>query len=135
MSAFIVGRRTINRVVTYIKREAEKDESFNVLVVRKALDVLAIKTWDELVQAMFDMNIEAVDYRYKENNTQAIIKHTDEPVDSLYQVLSSLDCFLYQCNEGKVPEKPLFQFLGDVQHHILRAIVYTLPEYEKAEWG
>jgi hypothetical protein len=130
MSAFIVEDKTINRVITYIKQECYRDPFFH----RRFLEGNGYcGSWDELAQAMYDLNKEAVDYRYKEENVQRKVRYS-ELYGSLYQALKSLDCFLYQCAEGKVPEKPLYKRLEFVQRHLLRQIVSSSQAYDEAEW-
>jgi hypothetical protein len=39
---------------------------------------------------------------------------------SKMQVLKSLQCWLYQCNEGDVANNPLYQFFDSViEHHLM----------------
>jgi hypothetical protein len=58
-----------------------------------------------------------------------------EPVP-LVQVLKSLQCWLYQCNEGDVPTTALYGlFDNDVQLYLMSEIIDTLPEYQNAYWG
>jgi hypothetical protein len=52
------------------------------------------------------------------------------------QVLKSLQCWLYQCNEGDVPTTELYGlFDTDVQMYLMDTIITKLPEYEEATWG
>jgi hypothetical protein len=89
---------------------------------------------------MFQLNIAGVDARYGSGEAVKFRKldyryHVTEPVP-LVQVLKSLQCWLYQCNEGAVPETELYKlFDADVQMYLMSKIIDTLPEYHKAEWG
>jgi hypothetical protein len=89
---------------------------------------------------MFQLNINAVDARYGSGEAMKFRKldyryEVIEPVP-LVQVLKSLQCWLYQCNEGAVPETALYQlFDNDVQLYLMNEIIDTLPEYQNAVWG
>ena len=97
--------------------------------------------WEEhLGQTMFQLNIAAVDARYGKGEAETFRKldyryELDLPVP-LVQVLKSLQCWLYQCNEGDVPTTALYGlFDTDVQMYLMSKIIDTLPEYQHAEWG
>src|SRR6266571_1036277 len=123
MSAFMVEDTTINRVVTWLKRE--------VSTSRFTLDMLA--------QEMFQLNCDGVNARYGNGEAEKFrpLNFTYRPEDcsSLVQVLKSLQCWNYQCSEGDVPETKLYQFFEEVEHHVALQIVMGLPEYKKAKWG
>ena len=46
-----------------------------------------------------------------------------------------MSCLLYQCSEGKVPNRRLYDELNRAAGELAQAIVQDLPEYEKASWG
>ena len=97
--------------------------------------------WEEnLGQAMFQLNISGVEARYgtgeaaKFRNLDYQYRMTQTV--PLVQVLKSLQCWLYQCNEGDVPETELYGlFDTDVQLYLMDKIITALPEYQQAEWG
>jgi hypothetical protein len=95
---------------------------------------------ERLGYAMFQLNINAVDVRYGSGEAMRFRQlnyryHVTAPVP-LVQVLKSLQCWLYQCNEGAVPETALYQlFDNDVQLYLMNEIIDTLPEYQNAVWG
>ena len=97
--------------------------------------------WTErLGQAMFQLNVIAVDVRYGSHEARKSRPLTyryqvTEPVP-LVQVLKSLHCWLYQCCEGDIPETELYKlFDSDVRLYLMSEITTQLPEYEKAHWG
>jgi hypothetical protein len=128
MSAFMVEDTTINRVVTWLKREVQ----------RSRID-LTSDQWDEkLAQIMFQLNCDGVNARYGEGEAEKFrpLNFTYKPeYASRIQVLKSLQCWLYQCREGNVPDTQLYQFFEAVAHHLALHIVMDLPEYDKAMWG
>jgi hypothetical protein len=88
---------------------------------------------------MFQLNIKAVDARYGKSEAAAFRKlnyryQVTEPLP-MVQVLKSLQCWLYQCNEGDVPTAALYiLFDSDIQMYLMDKIITALPEYHKAEW-
>jgi hypothetical protein len=135
MSAFIVEQKTINKIVTWLAQEVER----NTWLWEKARlngIVTANGQWQEqLAQAMYDLNFQAVNQRYSEENTAPPIQYHPELYGSYLAVLKSLQCWLYQCAEGDVPGKPLYQFFEEVERYLALKIVYALPEWDKAAWG
>jgi hypothetical protein len=140
MSAFMVEDKTINYVVNWLRREIDRLS----LIPRKLKEAgfdTSVPGWAEnLGQAMFLLNIKAVDARYGNGEAAKFRKlnyrfeHTEAV--SLVQVLKSLQCWLYQCSEGDVPETALYKlFDEDIRLFLMSKIITALPEYEEAEWG
>ncbi len=139
MSAYMVEDKTINRVVTWLKHQVGSS-SFALSFLAREYDVdLTSDQWDEtLAQVMFQMNCDGVNARYGEGEAERFrsLNFTYKPEDyhSLAQVLKSLQCWKYQCDEANVPETKLYQFFEEAEHHLALQIVMGLPEYEKAAW-
>ena len=140
MSAFIVADKTINNVVNWLQREID-----HLSLIPDKLQKLGVDTtedgWAErLGYAMFQLNINAVDARYGNGEAKKFRKldyryQVTIPVP-LVQVLKSLQCWLYQCSEGAVPETGLYKlFATDIQLYLMSKIIERLPEYQKADWG
>ena len=140
MSAFMVEDTTINRVVTWLKREGAPSRFTLDRLARKYCVDLASDQWDEkLARAMFQLNCDGVNARYGEGEAGKFrpLNFTYKPEGDtfLVQVLKSLQCWKYQCSEGDVPETKLYQFFEEVEHHLALQIVIGLPAYDKAKWG
>src|SRR5437588_12617091 len=139
MSAFMVEDTTINRVVTWLKREVQTSR-FTLDWLAREYDVdLTSDQWDEkLARAMFQLNCDGVNARYGEGEAEKFrpLNFTYKPEGDtfLVQVLKSLQCWKYQCSEGDVPETKLYQFFEEVEHHLALQIVIGLPAYDKAKW-
>jgi hypothetical protein len=139
MSAFMVADKTINNVVNWLMRQ-----KFLVSQIPYKLKGLGIDMtdsgWEEkLGNAMFQLNVIAVDARYGKGEAVKFRKldyryQVTEPVP-LGQVLKSLQCWLYQCCEGNVPETELYKlFEHDVRVYLMMTIIDDLPEYQRAAW-
>ncbi len=143
MSAFIVADKTINNIVNWLDRALE--EVYGTMTIRQKLleqgfDANVTGWAERLGYAMFQLNAIAVDARYGSDAAKKF-----RPPDYHYkvrksvpmvQVLKSLQCWLYQCNEGDVPTTALYGlFDNDVQLYLMTEIIDTLPEYQNAYWG
>jgi hypothetical protein len=140
MSAFMVEDKTINYVVNWLRREIDRLHIISHKLKEVGFDTSESGWAERLGQAMFLLNIKAVDTRY--GNGEAVkfrkldyrFEHTDTV--PLVQVLKSLQCWLYQCCEGAVPETVLYKlFDEDIRLFLMSKIITGLPEYEEAEWG
>lgn len=60
-------------------------------------------------------------------------QRTLKPVSEI-QIKKSLDCYLYQCCEGDIPEKRFYLGVVDFRNRLANKIVNGLPEYDNAEW-
>jgi len=99
---------------------------------------------EHLADAMLAMNIDAFRQRY---GIKALLVEDLDCIDldtrnrgplealSEVQVFKSLQCFLYQCAEGDVDEKPLYKALSAIKSRMASFIRQGTPEYEAAEWG
>ena len=129
MSAYIVEQQTINRAITAL-------DSQDFAYVREELAGVGLgDSLQKLGRAMMAMNIDAVNQRYGDNTNPLVVpyRYYPQPV-SLVQAYKSLSCWLYQCSEGNVPEQELYQIMCRYQATLVSNIIYTLPEWEEAEW-
>lgn len=138
MSAFIVSDSTITRIVEFcyglqFKREAP-------LCYLKSPEYLAgHEQCEEFGQRLYAMNVAAVAQRYGNADDMmpdgGYVYRPDLSDANVYQVLKSLDCYLYQCSEGDVPNRPLFVALDTLRTDLCRILATHTPQYESAEWG
>jgi hypothetical protein len=96
--------------------------------------------WEqELGQAMFQLNIDAVHDRYGAGEAATFrgMTYSYRPAQgSEIQVFKSLRCWLYLCTEGQAVKEPLYRFFHDVvEQYLMSKIICALPEYEQAAWG
>jgi hypothetical protein len=127
MSAFLVADKTINNVVNWLRRNIDQLPIIAAQLQQLNIDTNAPDWAENLGHVMFLLDMNAVDARYGDGEAAKFRKldyhfeHT-EPV-SLVQVLKSLQCWLYQCNEGDVPETELYGiFDTDVQMYLMDKI-------------
>src|SRR5436305_5913292 len=137
MSAFMVEDQTINRVVTWLTREVStRFPEIDRIAQKYGVDLVSEKWEEKLAKAMFQLNCDGVNARYGEGEAEKFrplnFTYRPEVYHSLVQVLKSLQCFLYQCSEGDVPDTKLYQFFEEVEHHLALKIIMDLPEYDKA---
>jgi hypothetical protein len=140
MSAFMIEDHTINYVVNWLRKQIDELSIIPEKLQKLGID-MNIPDWEEILgQEMFQLNIKAIDSRYGKGEARKFRPldyryKVTEPVP-LVQVLKSLQCWLYQCNEGDVPETELYKlFDNDVQLYLMNEIIDTLPEYRDAYWG
>jgi len=92
-------------------------------------------------QAMYEMNCAAIDARYgtgeaaRWRSDGSVYQYRSILPTSIYQTLKSLDCYLYQCSEGDIPEAALYKQLTDYSIRLMRNIIESLTQYEAANWG
>src|SRR5260370_36524860 len=115
MSAFMVEDKTINRAVTWLEREVRTNYAPIAYIARKYNMDLTSDNWQEnLANAMFQLNCDGVNTRYGEHEAEQFrpltFTYKPELYHSLVQVFKSLQCWMYQCCEGDVPETNLYKF-------------------------
>lgn len=129
MSAYVVQDEVINKISTYLH---DPRREYEAGCVREALERQGCigDTWAEkLGNAMFELNCNAVDARYGDNQAKEF-----RPLDyqfkrtisgSGYDVYDGLGTWLYQCAEGDIPEnnvlyKALDRIYNNMAHKFFR---------------
>jgi hypothetical protein len=137
MSAFLVSMLTINRIVATISFLLRSESYSHVTEAFAAAGIDTAQTgWEErLAKAMFALNQDALNQRYGDPAEERFIYRHVPEWSNLYQALKSIDCWLYQCAEGNVPKRKLYQlFKTAVRVWLLELIVYRSTEYDQALW-
>lgn len=141
MSAFIVNDDTINGLLAYIAADAADSRSYKRApqVLQEAGFRLDRKGLAGLASELHRLNVYGVDARYGEGQGREMtgrpFKYRQVANPGPVQAVKSLQCLIYQCAEGDVPERPLFKVLEQLERAILATIVERLPEYSKAAWS
>jgi hypothetical protein len=136
MSAFLVEDNTINRILTALNRDI-KESGYLIEEIESAtgIDCRHADWIDLLGYDMLLLNRKALNARYDEQSTTFVYKYRVVQVTRI-QAIKSLQCWLYQCTEGNVPETRLFKLLDDViLKAMMKGYIYSLPEYDQADWG
>lgn len=137
MSSFLVEDRTINEIVGMLNTDRFRRELERIKETAQ-IDPMSEYALDELAKAMFLMNVDAVNGRYGEGRAsdfRALNFQFHYAMPSRVQALKSLTCYLYQCHEGDVPERPLYKALREFEHILAKDIVSEMPEYQRARWS
>ena len=133
MSAFIVSDACMQKCVTAMLGPGDSCEYA-----------------DELGDRLYAMNLEAVRVRYDDRSPDALpgsgipeaFKWRVKPAN-FYDprerkdwccYVKALQCLLYQCTEGNVPEYDLYRRIERRINEIDRTIVSGLSEYQEAPW-
>lgn len=146
MSAFVVEKGTIDRIVTYVEglykthpylyqRVAEVVGLGDIVRPTKATGSIrhAVNLPTILGQRLWETNVGAVNLRYATDDT-APQYHWSSRTAAPIVVLKSLQCFLYQCCEGDVPESTLSRVVEAIKNDVAEEICTSLPEYKQAPW-
>ena len=137
MSAFLVGNTTINKIITIIRRQTQKSEWFKSELASKLnIDFIEYGWETKLGQKMFDLNQLALKYRYGDRKQPIVYKYQSD-LWGVVESYKALQCWLYQCCEGEIPEKSKLYKVFDefIKPYLANAIVTSMSEYDNAEWG
>jgi hypothetical protein len=136
VSAFLVSEKTLNRILSYLDEELARSAWLRAKFVRD-LGVNVAGDWQTaLGQKMWDLNQLSLGYRYGDPRQELWYHYSSVSCRDI-QAYKSLQCWLYQCCEGDIPnDSKLYTFFDTVvSQHIAGSIIRKTPEYERAEWG
>ena len=148
MSAFVISKATMTRVVRGIC-ESEPRGFMAHDFLRVPLKSANAPTL--IGRRLFSLNIEAVMQRYPDcaedpnrmpgDADSATAPETFRcedyrPLTHKERIasLKALQCLIYQCSEGDIPERQEYRELRDMERRVMARIVEALPEYEAAPW-
>jgi len=138
MSAFMVDDITINKVLAWIRYDRHGKWISRMLAKDLGTEVKGHAALESLGHRLFRMNILAISQRYGEGEAEKF-----RPLDYKYesvlpstkiQTYKSLQCLMYQCAEGIVPETNLYKAMDNFQNRLARDIVSDLDSYKAADW-
>jgi hypothetical protein len=140
MSAFVVDDTTINKVVSFLASKAMYHRHYwPMRAIEGHYDLTNDEDAHRLAHDMFELNVAAVDARYGEGEAAEF-----RPLNFEYRsvmpppaivVYKALGCWRYQCSEGNVPERQLYQMMESVYNGLAHEIAHDVPAYEAAPWG
>lgn len=132
MSAYLVNQATLQSAVEAVL--IGEDTSWKD---RLEFDAKAVTA---LGRELFDLNQIALAARYGDNGEEPTFKGrafsaVADGGDANVQRFKSLQCLIYQCSEGDVPETDLFKRISAAGGKLAAIIVSKSPAYDKAGWG
>lgn len=133
--------KSILNVVSWLHCDSVMPDRFNTYgrasneLLKLGFNLKYKESCERLAKEMVLLNYEAVNDRYNENNNPQEFKCNFNRSNSIYQILKSLKCWLYQCAEGDIPETSnLYKTMALVQYLICEVIATGTNEYENADW-
>jgi hypothetical protein len=138
MSAFLVDESTINKILTHLDKSVRIASEWAEKEVESKLGIdCNDPDWKtKLGQRMWDLNQLSLYYRYGDQKKELVYKFQTVPCSKV-QAFKALQCWLYQCAEGSIPEdSKLYSFFDKViVPEWAEYLVMRTPEYDNAEWG
>ena len=139
MSAFVVENRTINTILAGVRHAAAAPY---IAYPHLGLNGHGAGiSWDRdsliaLGARLRALNVAAVKARYSDSTDDDLPDYTFRPVapPSGPALLKALRCLLYQCSEGRVPDRAIFKALDEWSDQIATHIICQMPEYQAAPW-
>src|SRR5687768_5382879 len=109
MSAFLVGEKTINKILTELDKTVRIASTWAEKEVESKLGIdYSDPDWKtKLGQKMWDLNQLSLYYRYGDQKKELVYTYQTIPCSKV-QALKALHCWLYQCAEGNIPEDSKF---------------------------
>lgn len=133
MSAFLVSNQTMQKAVEAVLI-AEANAWSGDTVEAKENQVSMLGT------QLYKLNQDALAARYGDDDPAELFigrgfrARMASQGDANIQRLKSLNCLIYQCSEGDVPETELFKRLEKAAGGLAQIIVTSLPAYDTAKW-
>ena len=142
MSSYVVEDETINRIIAWFDRDRMGSDHITTYILGDHGYTCA-EDLERLAHDLFQLNVDAVNQRYGPGEAEkfrpldfqyssTVTGWGDSRIMNAIRALKSLQCLIYQCSEGDVPQSPLYRMLRDTESAIARWIVSTMPEYEMA---
>jgi len=133
MSSYIVDNETINKVVSYLYVKASGGDTSVVSLglVKMGYDFTDPLHTKRLANAMFDLNVAAVKARYREEAGEGspTFTYVFTPASQI-EVIKALECWRYQCTEGRIAESELYKAMDQTRCLLCIDYIHQLKEYE-----
>ena len=145
MSSFIIQDETINKLVNFFINCSYSKEEYKPEITRQINKLGFILEYDEnekiqdayrFGRSMKRLNILAWNKAYNKKCKTVLFEHDENANEkNIYQILKSLQCFLYQCSEGDIPKDNLYITLNNIEKILINYIISHLEDYKRAEWN
>lgn len=147
MSAFYVGTESLSMITDIISRYLVGGfNSFGFEFPREIVTLFEGESDKRIFNALAGTNLDALEQRYNKEIAAEMFDGKDyeeghdvwQPRNGVqpwhYQLLKSLNCYVYQCSEGIVPDTPIYKAIDKLAVKVAEYIATHQPEYEQAEW-
>lgn len=103
---------------------------------RRCVDLDAQKIYEVLL----DMNYKAVNARYSHDEHVApsampvgewLRTYERKP----WQMLKTMECYLYQCAEGEIPHSNLYKLIQTATNQYMKHLIGQIEDYANADWA
>ena len=159
MSSFIMQPESIRDLACFINSVVRSGYNMHGFeappLLKKEFPATSSRSVQNTYEKLYELNAEAAHFRYPKEKKNKVIPPMPsgdfyvrpeigaslyggvfrKPTDKHYQILKRLNCFIYQCNEGKVPESDTFKALKGLERQLMVMIVSSNEAYQRAEWG
>jgi hypothetical protein len=89
---------------------------------------------DAIGKKLYAMNHEALWQRYGTLENCPPYRWQPAGYKTPVRSYKAVQCLLYQCSEGDVPETPLYAELESIKNHLATRIIGELPAYNAVPW-
>ena len=145
MSCMKVDKETVAQIVTIcfeLVRRKEIETS-PIHAIKEPRDPFHAKI--DLALTLSSMNVDALNARYNNLENKMVSMDRFMSNDFEYsipvtnrewmQFHKTVDFFLYQCMEGRVPETNMYKWVESVRDAVANMIVRRSDGYEDLDWG
>lgn len=149
MSAFYVGCESLSMLTDVITRyQIAGYNAFGFDIPDRLHRCFIGKKETDIFQALSDMNKKALeqkyghdgmlemsdDFGYEDGHDIWKAREYGKVQAWHYQLLKSLQCYIYQCSEGDVSNCELYKGMEEFENRLAKFIACNQPEYAQAEW-
>jgi len=133
MSAYVVSRETMDKIMHYIANDQHSKYIFKDYGSAWSVPDLTIDELSILGDKLWAMNRKAVGQRYNEKQHKEVYEYSPSqcpPLDGKKQALSFVQSLIYQCSEGNVPHMKLYNKLELYAGWLAQSILYDQDNNE-----
>ena len=148
MSAWYVGTESLSMITDIISRYLVAGfNSFGFEFPSEIKTLFEGEPDERIFNALAGTNLEALEQRYDKETAAEMFdgKNYEDGHDIWqaredgiqpwhYQLLKSLQCYIYQCSEGNVPDSPIYKAIDKLIDRLAMYIACNQKEYEEADW-
>lgn len=156
MSCFIVNPRTLARMANYICAHINNGYNCTHIALEVSYEFRQLVSnrygeanEEKIYQELYKLNHKAYNTRYEgrhepeENDLDKFAEYDNPPIGMYsgeinanhYQMLKSMECYLYQCAESEELENSIvYKEVRRFKNAIMCKILHSLPEYNAADW-